>query len=57
MTVANEVDDANDENARLEHREVLVRRGGEDQPPEALVVEQRLDDDQASDQVAASGWR
>ena len=46
---------ADGQHAGLEHGEVLVLGRREDQLPDALVVEQRLHDDQAADQVSGLG--
>ena len=43
------------EHARLEHREVVLVGGVVGQLADAVVAEQRLDDDQAADQVAGLG--
>ena len=47
-----EVDDADDEDAGGEQREVLLARRLVDEAADALVVEQHLDHDEAADEVA-----
>src|SRR3982751_205604 len=48
-------DDADDEDAGLQEGEVLLLRSREDQTPHPRVVEERLDDDEAADEVAGLG--
>src|SRR5436190_15635212 len=50
-----DVDHADGEHPRFQHREVMGLRGLEDQVADALVVEQGLDHDQAADQVSGLG--
>src|SRR5262249_39828773 len=50
-----QVYDADDEDAGLQHPEVFGLRGLEDEIPDPLVVEQRLHYDEPPDQVAGLG--
>ena len=47
-----EVDDADDEDAGLQHREVLDLRGTQDELADARVAEELLDRDEAAEEVA-----